>query len=143
MRRQAEHPYSSSASAPLAPSRPRATRGERIVIWIVSGLVVAGLVLGVSKHGQPLSPRARELFIPAGVMLLLLIGCDPSAGVLPSAFGVAVKDAHCSHGATAYTVAVAGAGVLGSVRCHRRRRRPHGDFGPECGPQLFGDDQGS
>ena len=74
MRRETEHSFSSSASAPLAPSQPRATRGERIVIWIVSGLVVAGLVLGVSKHGQPLSPRARELFIPAGVMLLLLIG---------------------------------------------------------------------
>ena len=74
MRRETEHSLSSSASAPLAPSRLRATRGERIVIWIVSGLVVAGLVLGVSKHGQPLSPRARELFIPAGLMLLLLIG---------------------------------------------------------------------
>ena len=35
------------------------------------------------------------------------------------------------------------AGVLGSVRCHRRRRRPHGDFGPECGPQLFGRRSGS
>jgi hypothetical protein len=235
MRHQLEHSFSSSASAPLAPSQPRATRGERIVIWIVSGLVVAGLVLGVSKHGQPLSPRARELFIPAGVMLLLLIGWaarrrgpdrstlwfglasvaligigaheaasgpwtllalpgaiiatfallraavvgpdsaffvhmqrqrrrdrprsaaatrawlvfgavltgfagglavaaavppgpsvgvdlravayggDPSAGVLPSAFGVAVKDAHCSHGATAYTVAIAGWAF--SVRC--------------------------
>jgi hypothetical protein len=235
MRRETEHSFSSSASASLALSRPRATRGERIVIWIVSGLVVAGLVLGVSKHGQPLSPRARELFIPAGLMLLLLIGWsatrrgrdqstfwfglaalaligigaheaasgpwtllalpgaiiatfallraavvgpdsaffvhmqrqrrrdrprsaaatrawlvfgavltgfagglavaaavppgpsvgvdlravayggDPSAGVLPSAFGVAVKGAHCSHGATAYTVAVAGRAF--SVRC--------------------------
>ena len=74
MRRETEHSFSSGVSAPLAPSRQRATRGERIVIWIVSGLVVAGLVLGVSKHGQPLSPRARELFIPAGLMLLLLIG---------------------------------------------------------------------
>jgi hypothetical protein len=35
-------------------------------------------------------------------------GGDPSAGVPPRVFGLAVKDAHCSHGATAYTVAVEG-----------------------------------
>jgi hypothetical protein len=236
MQREAEHSFSSSASGPLAPSQPRATRAERIVIWIVSGLVVAGLLLGVSKHGRPVSPRARELFMPAGVLLLLLIGWsarrrrpdqstlwfglvalaligigaheaasgpwtllavpgaviatlallraavvgpgskffvsmqrqrrhdrprsvaatrawlvfgavltgfaggfavaaalppgptvnvdvravayggDPSAGVLPSAFGVAVKDAHCSHAATAYIVAIAGRSF--TVRCN-------------------------
>ena len=235
MQRETQHAFSSSGSGPLAPSQPRATRGEKIVIWIVSGLVVAGLLLGVSKHGQPLSPRARELFIPAGVLLLLLIawsarrrgpdqstwwiglvalaligigaheaasgpwtllavpgaviatlallraaivgpgstffssiqrqrrrdrprsvaatrawlvfgavltgfaggfavaaalppgpsvnvdvravayGGDPSAGVLPSAFGVAVKDTHCSHAATAYIVAIAGRSF--TVRC--------------------------
>jgi hypothetical protein len=35
-------------------------------------------------------------------------GGDPSAGVAPNLFGVAVKHAHCSHGATAYTVAIGG-----------------------------------
>jgi len=65
MQRESDHWFSSSASRPLALSQPRATRGERIVIWIVSGLVVAGLLLGESKHGRPLSPRARELFKPA------------------------------------------------------------------------------
>ena len=235
MQHQTEHSFSSSAPGPLGPPQARATRGEKIVIWIVSGLVVVGLLLGVSKHGRPLSPRARELFIPAGVLLLLLTGWSarrrrpdlstlwiglvalaligigaheawsgpwtllvvpgaviatfallraavvgpnstffvrmqrqrrrdrprsfaatrawlifgavltgfsgglavaaalppgpsvnvdvravayggaPSAGVLPSAFGVAVRGAHCSHGATAYTVSIAGRSF--TVRC--------------------------
>jgi hypothetical protein len=42
-------------------------------------------------------------------------GGDPSAGVLPSAFGVAVKDAHCSHAATGYTVAIGGRSF--TLRC--------------------------
>jgi hypothetical protein len=211
------------------------TRGEQIVFWTVSALVLAGFVLGVSKHGRPFFPRARELFIPAGLILLLLVasrarsrrpdltsmwlclaglaligvgvheatagpwtllavplavvatlallraaivgprsaffvnmqrqrrrdrprsvgvtrawlvfgavltgfgagfavagalppgptvnvdlravayGGDRSAGVLPNAFGLAVKDAHCSAGATAYTVAVDRRSF--SVRC--------------------------
>ena len=235
MQRETVHSFSSSSSEPVAPSQPYTTRGEKLLIWIVSALVFAGFLLGASKHGRPLFPRARELFIPAGVLLLLLIGSsarrrrpdqtsmwfglaalaligvglheatsgpwtllalpgaviatlallraaivgppstffanvqrqrrrnqprsprvtrawlvfgavltgfggglavaaalppgpsvgvdlravayggDPSAGVLPSAFGVAVKDAHCSHGATAYTVAIAGRSF--SVRC--------------------------
>lgn len=235
MQRETEHSFSASSSEPVAPSRPRTTRGEQLLIWIVAALVFAGFLLGASKHGRPLFPRARELFIPAGLVLLLLVGSsarrrrpdqtsmwfglaalaligvglheatsgpwtllalpgaviatlallraaivgppstffanvqrqrrrdqprspratrawlvfgavitgfggglavaaalppgpsvgvdlravayggDPSAGVLPSAFGVAVKDAHCSHGATAYTVAIAGRSF--SVRC--------------------------
>jgi hypothetical protein len=232
---ETEHSFSSSVPEPPAPSQPRTTRGEQILFWIVSGLVCAGLVLGVSKHGRPLVPRARELFIPAGLILLVLIGWsarrrgpdrvslwlglaalaligvgaheatagpwtllavpgavlatfallraatvgpgsalfvtmqrrsrsgtprsggatrawlvfgavltgvggglavaaalpagptvavdvravayggDSSAGVAPDAFGLAVKDAHCSHGATAYTVTIGGRSF--SVRC--------------------------
>lgn len=70
MQRETEHSFSSSTlEAPVA-ARQRATRGERVAIWIFSGLVVAAFVLGVSKHGRPLVPRARELFIPAGLILL-------------------------------------------------------------------------
>jgi hypothetical protein len=74
MERETEHSFSSSASEPGLLSRPRTTRGEKIAFWIVSALVVAGFVLGVSKHGRPLFPRARELFIPAGLILLLVVG---------------------------------------------------------------------
>lgn len=74
MQSETEHSFSSSESAPPVASRPLATHGEQIVIWVVAALVGAGLILGVSKHGRPLVPRARELFIPAGVILLLLIG---------------------------------------------------------------------
>ncbi|MGZ4231526.1 MAG: hypothetical protein ACXVVQ_08895 [Solirubrobacteraceae bacterium] len=35
--------------------------------------MLAGFVLGVSKHGRPLVPRARELFIPAGLILLFMM----------------------------------------------------------------------
>jgi hypothetical protein len=235
MQRETEHSFSSSPSEPPAPARPRTTRGQQILIWVVSALVVAGLVLGVSRHGRPLSPRARELFVPAGLILLVLIawsarrrrpdetslwfglaalaligvglheatpgpwtllgvpgaciatfallraavvgpgstffvkmqrqrrrgrprtpgttrawlvfgavltgfggglavaaalppgptvdvdvravayGGDQSAGVLPNVFGLAVKDAHCSHGATSYTVAIGSRSF--SVRC--------------------------
>jgi hypothetical protein len=69
---ETEHSFSSSVPEPPAPSGPRTTRGEQVLFWIVSGLVCAGLVLGVSKHGRPLVPRARELFIPAGLILLFL-----------------------------------------------------------------------
>ncbi|HYZ60943.1 MAG TPA: hypothetical protein VE650_00700 [Acetobacteraceae bacterium] len=68
-----EHSFSSSSTEQPAPSRPRPTRAEQIALWIASGLVLAGFLLGVSKHGRPLVPRARELFIPAGLILLLLI----------------------------------------------------------------------
>ena len=74
MQRETMHSFSSSSSEPLAPSQPYTTRGEKLLIWIVSALVFAGFLLGASKHGRPLFPRARELFIPAGVFLLLLIG---------------------------------------------------------------------
>lgn len=74
MQRETEHSFSSSSSESLSPSRPRTTRGEQFLIWIASALVFAGFLLGVSKHGQPLFARARELFIPAGLVLLLLIG---------------------------------------------------------------------
>lgn len=35
-------------------------------------LVLAGTFLGVSRHGHPLLPRARELFIPGGLILLVI-----------------------------------------------------------------------
>jgi hypothetical protein len=72
MPRPTEHSFSSSGLEPAVAARPRVTRGERIVIWIISVLVLAGFILGVSKHGRPLVPRARELFIPAGLILLFM-----------------------------------------------------------------------
>lgn len=35
-------------------------------------MITAGTFLGVSKHGQPLVPRARELFVPGGLILLVI-----------------------------------------------------------------------
>src|ERR1700759_5024431 len=74
MQRETVHSFSSSSSEPVARSQPYTTRGEKLVIWIVSAPVFARFLLGTSKHGRPLFPRARELFIPAGVFLLLLVG---------------------------------------------------------------------
>lgn len=56
-----------------APSAPRPSQSpiDRVLLWIAVALIAAGTFLGVSKHGQPLVPRARELFVPGGLMLLV------------------------------------------------------------------------
>jgi hypothetical protein len=65
---------SSSQLPTEPPPRPRPTRSpaDRLLAGTGVGLVVAGTFLGVSRHGQPLVPRARELLIPGGLMLLVI-----------------------------------------------------------------------
>jgi hypothetical protein len=63
---------SPAPNAPPALSRSSQSRTDRVLTWIAVTLVVAGVILGVSKHGQPLVPRARELFIPGGLVLLVV-----------------------------------------------------------------------
>lgn len=57
-----------------APSAPRPSQSpiDRVLLWIAVALIAAGTFLGVSKHGQPLVPRARELFVPGGLILLVI-----------------------------------------------------------------------
>jgi hypothetical protein len=58
---------------PLPPIlRSSPSRTDRVLTWIAVAIVLAGVILGVSKHGQPLVPRARELFVPGGLALLLI-----------------------------------------------------------------------
>ena len=54
--------------------QPRSSQSpiDRVLTWIGVALVAAGTFLGVSKHRQPLVPRARELFVPGGLVLLVL-----------------------------------------------------------------------
>jgi len=56
------------------PPRPQPTRSpvDRLLAGTAIALVLAGTFLGVSRHGQPLLPRARELFIPGGLILLVI-----------------------------------------------------------------------
>jgi hypothetical protein len=63
---------SPAPNAPPALSRSSQSRTDRVLTWIAVTLVLAGVILGVSKHGQPLVPRARELFIPGGLVLLVV-----------------------------------------------------------------------
>jgi hypothetical protein len=64
----------SSRLPPEPPPRPRPTRSpvDRLLAATAVALVVAGTFLGVSRHGQPVLPRARELFIPGGLILLVI-----------------------------------------------------------------------
>jgi hypothetical protein len=52
--------------------RSSASRTNVVLGWIAAASVLAGVLLGVSKHGQPLVPRARELFVPGGLVLLVV-----------------------------------------------------------------------
>ncbi len=56
------------------PSTPRASRSpvDRVLSWVAIALIGAGVFLGVSKHGQPLVPRARELLVPGGAVLIVI-----------------------------------------------------------------------
>lgn len=63
---------SQAPNAHPALSRSSQSRTDRVLTWIAVALVLAGVILGVSKHGQPLVPRARELFIPGGLVLLVV-----------------------------------------------------------------------
>lgn len=66
------HTLMSPANAPPPIPRSSASRTDVVLSWVAAALVLAGVLLGVSKHGQPLVPRARELFVPAGLVLLVL-----------------------------------------------------------------------
>ena len=70
--------------------RPRSAAATRA--WLVFGAVLTGFAGGLAVAAAvPPGPSV-------GVDLrAVAYGGDPSAGVLPSAFGVAVKGAHCSH----------------------------------------------
>jgi hypothetical protein len=64
-----------SSRIPIAP--PPRTRSslspiDRVLSYVAVALIAAGTFLGVSKHGQPLVPRARELFVPGGLVLLVI-----------------------------------------------------------------------
>jgi hypothetical protein len=124
-------PHVLLSSIPNAPPpRPRSasSRTDRVLTWIAVLLVLAGVILGVSKHGQPLAPRARELFIPGGLVLLVVAWRGrrraPAAGLWISLVALALIGigAHEAVSGPWTLLAVPGA-VLACLACVRSALR--------------------
>jgi hypothetical protein len=43
----------------------------RVLGWIILACVTVGVLLGVSRRGEPLWADARALFVPGGVLMML------------------------------------------------------------------------
>ena len=67
-----DDPSSLTATEPPSTPPPPLAPIDRVLVWIAAGLVLAGTFLGISRHGRPVAPRARELFVPAGVILSVI-----------------------------------------------------------------------
>jgi hypothetical protein len=69
--------------------------------WLVFAALMLGVGVGLAVAAAlPLGPTADVQVVP------LAYGSDPLVGTPPSVFGLGVRHAHCSGGATGYTLVV-------------------------------------